>query len=55
MEKVLQKIRKSLPLLAFIAAAAWLFYQLYPIVFATHDDLSPVLHYVPKFAQTHVH
>ena len=39
MEKTLQKLRKCLPLLAFIAAALWLFYQLYPIVFATHDDL----------------
>lgn len=39
MEKCKEYLRKYLPLIAFCAAAFWLFYQIYPIIFATHDDM----------------
>lgn len=39
MNSFFQKLRKYLPLIAFCAAALWLFYEIYPIIFATHDDM----------------
>ena len=39
MTKYKELLKKYLPLIAFLAAAAWLFYQIYPIIFATHDDM----------------
>lgn len=30
---------RVLPLLAFCAALFWLWYQIYPVIFATHDDM----------------
>ena len=32
-------IRKYLPQIAFGAAVLWLFWEIYPIIFATHDDM----------------
>ncbi|MCQ2416403.1 MAG: hypothetical protein MJ071_01170 [Oscillospiraceae bacterium] len=32
-------LRKYFPLMVFCAASFWLFYQIYPIIFATHDDM----------------
>ena len=39
MDKLTRNFRKYLPLIACAAALFWLFYQLYPLLFATHDDL----------------
>ena len=39
MDKLTRNFRKYLPLIACAAALLWLFYQLYPLLFATHDDL----------------
>ena len=39
MERILRKVRRYLPQIAFCMAALWLFYQIYPIIFAQHDDL----------------
>lgn len=39
MERILRKCRRYLPQIAFCTAVLWLFYQLYPIIFAQHDDL----------------
>lgn len=39
MKRFLRKCRRYLPQIAFCAAALWLFLQLYPIIFAEHDDL----------------
>ncbi|HAG14295.1 MAG TPA: hypothetical protein DCG49_10615 [Ruminococcus sp.] len=39
MEKAKQIIRKYLPAAAFAAALLWLLYQIYPVIFATHDDM----------------
>ncbi len=39
MASILHKIRKYLPQIAFCAAVLWLFYEIYPIIFATHDDM----------------
>lgn len=39
MNQYLKIIRKYLPQIAFGFAALWLFWQIYPIIFATHDDL----------------
>ena len=39
MTKSKEFLQKYLPLIAFCIAAFWLFYQIYPIIFATHDDM----------------
>ena len=39
MKSILKTIRRYLPLAALICAALWLFWQIYPIIFATHDDM----------------
>ena len=39
MTKTKAFLQKYLPLIAFCIAALWLFYQIYPIIFATHDDM----------------
>ena len=39
MKKRIRDLTKYLPLLACAAALLWLFYQLYPLLFATHDDM----------------
>lgn len=39
MNQYLKIIRKYLPQIAFGFAALWLFWQIYPIIFAAHDDL----------------
>ncbi len=39
MELVIKKIRRYLPQIAFGCAVLWLFWQIYPIIFATHDDM----------------
>lgn len=39
MERYWKAFRKYLPQTAFAAAVIWLFWQIYPIIFATHDDL----------------
>lgn len=39
MTSFLKTIRKYLPQIAFCAAVLWLFWQIYPIIFAVHDDM----------------
>ena len=39
MKQQTKKLCKYLPLLACAAALLWLFYQIYPLLFATHDDM----------------
>lgn len=39
MTSILKTVRKYLPQIAFCAAVFWLFYEIYPIIFATHDDM----------------
>ena len=39
MEKLTKNLRRYLPLIACAAVLLWLFYQIYPLLFATHDDL----------------
>ncbi|MBR3419845.1 MAG: hypothetical protein IKG82_14250, partial [Oscillospiraceae bacterium] len=39
MDKRKTKLTNILPFLACAAALLWLFYQLYPLLFATHDDM----------------
>lgn len=39
MERYWNTFRKYLPQTALAAAVIWLFWQIYPIIFATHDDL----------------
>ena len=39
MDKRKTKLTNILPLLACAAALLWLFYQLYPLLFVTHDDM----------------
>ena len=39
MTSILKKIRMYLPQIAFVCAVLWLFWEIYPIIFATHDDM----------------
>lgn len=39
MTAILKKIRRYLPQIAFVCAVLWLFWQIYPIIFAVHDDM----------------
>lgn len=39
MSSIWKTIRKYLPQIAFGAAVLWLFIEIYPIIFATHDDM----------------